>query len=121
MPLAIEVVNRHHGHKPDGKNKIYIGRGSPLGNPYTHLSSNNQASFTVHTREEAVACYEQWLHDQIYQKRNHTIIDALIKIADQARHPEGVKLVCYCKPKSCHGDIIKRAIEEAVAATEKEI
>lgn len=97
----MKVVNIHHypgvrlkdlppGHK-------YIGRGSGLGNPYSHLSGSS-AVHLVATRDEAVALYEP-----------HARANLMDQIADL--EPDTV-LVCFCKPKSCHGDIIIKLWEE---------
>ncbi len=67
----------------------YIGRGSFLGNPYiigTHGS-----------REEVILKYKEYFYTLIKNKpyfRNKVL--AL----------KGKTLGCYCKPLSCHGDIV---------------
>jgi hypothetical protein len=48
----IKVVNKY-SHIPTS-NDIYIGRGSILGNPYTHLPIKNTKAFIQYkTREES--------------------------------------------------------------------
>jgi hypothetical protein len=43
----------------------YIGRGSELGNPFTHLPlSETKASVHVGSIDEAVACCDQWLRGE---------------------------------------------------------
>lgn len=87
--------------------KIYIGRGSILGNPFTHLKGNNKACFKVKTRDEAVSKYREWLESQM---ESQSIIMALTHIKEISLIQD-VDLACYCKPLSCHGDIIKEFIE----------
>lgn len=82
------VVNKYHKVPHD----IYIGRGSKWGNPFSHLPST-KAEFQVATREEAVECYREW----IMQQPN------LLADLHELR---GKTLCCFCKPKSCHGDIL---------------
>jgi hypothetical protein len=119
MPeINIRVVNRHHGHHANGVTKIYIGRGSPLGNPFTHMKGT-KAEFIVASREEAVKRYRQWLPESIRAGN----IDAVLlckQIADQALKPEGVDLVCFCAPKACHGDVIKELLTEGLTQILKE-
>lgn len=47
------VINRHHFHgKPLPTPNLYIGRGTPLGNPFT---------LAEHERDEALLLYRRWL------------------------------------------------------------
>lgn len=104
----INVVNKKT-HKTT-KNDFYIGRPSILGNPYTHLKSNTIAKFQVPTREDAIHQYELWLIDKIIHQ-DPKIIAEIKKIIKLAKEGD-VNLVCWCAPKSCHGDVIKKIIEK---------
>lgn len=102
MMHPITVVNRHHPehHYPHGET-IYIGRGSPLGNPFPLGDFVN--------REDCVKAYEEYLSELILMK-NSRIMGALKAIHEAASdHP--VNLQCFCSPKKCHGDSIKKLIE----------
>ncbi len=104
----IRVVNKYKT-KPS-ENDFYIGRGSPLGNPYTHLEvSATKASYKCETREESLERYHYYLLDNIEDK-NPSICNALNQIFLLAQKGD-VNLVCFCHPQSCHGDIIKEIIE----------
>ena len=87
------------------KNDVYIGRGSALGNPFTHRLGTT-ALYKVETRSEAIEAYKDHLRQQIKQN-NVEFVEALREIF---RNPDAV-LVCYCKPKACHGDFILEFIE----------
>ncbi len=103
----INVVNKHK-HKPT-KNDVYIGRGSAVGNPYTHIKDRKtKADFICETREEAMDNYRNWLKEQIDDK-NKIVTNVLNDIWKRNKKGD-VNLVCFCKPKSCHGDIIKEII-----------
>lgn len=107
--MAIKVVNKRK--HVAGANDFYIGRGSPLGNPFTHRElEETLAQYKCDTREEAIAGYEKYIEDKI-RKRDVKVCDELNRIFIAAKKGD-VNLVCYCKPKSCHGDTIKRIIEE---------
>ena len=70
----------------------YIGRGSPLGNPYSHLASS-AAQFQVRTRDEAVDKYRPYL----------------LARADLLAYLEtlrGTVMGCWCVPKRCHGEVL---------------
>lgn len=104
--VRIQVVNKYK-HTPT-PHDIYIGRGSPLGNSYSHMD-NTKAEHKVATREEAIEKYSEWLERA--RMNNPLINNYLDKIADLAKDNE-VCLVCFCKPQACHGDVIKKLIEQ---------
>lgn len=95
---GITVVNRRIDTED-----VYIGRGSPLGNPFT---------VEQYGRDRCIELYREWLLDKI-ENKDTQIIDYLNKIYLVSRHRQ-VKLGCYCKPKSCHGDVIKEIIDTKV-------
>ncbi len=73
---------------------VYIGRGSKWGNPFSHLK-NSQAKWIVSSRSEAISKYKDW----ITTGEGSYLLNDLIEL-------EGMRLGCWCKPKSCHGDIL---------------
>lgn len=79
----------------------YVGRPSVLGNPFT---------MPPHSREEAIFMYESWLR----QSTNVRVCQEIDRLTDFARKGDLV-LVCWCNPLGCHGDIIKKIIEERLA------
>lgn len=98
-----EVVNKHHGEPFD----VYIGRGSKWGNPFSHLD-NTKAQFKVATREEAVESYREWIQSQPELLRDlHEL--------------KGKTLACFCKPQSCHGDILAEMADALESVNEKTI
>jgi len=104
----ITVVNKHR-HVPT-ENDEYIGRGSCLGNPYTSLMIKTKAKYVCESREESIKKCDFYLREKIRLK-DPEICAALNKIYLKAKKGD-VNLVCFCAPKSCHGDIIKKIIEE---------
>jgi len=107
----ISVLNKHQiKNKSTG---IYIGRGSVLGNPFTHLELDGTlAQYKCKSRDEALSNYETYLKQKISEK-DLKICEELNKIFLLAINGD-VNLICFCKPKSCHGDIIKKIIEEKI-------
>lgn len=95
----IEILNRHK-HPHDGS-ETYIGRPTPLGNPYTHLKVETKGVIRVPTRIQAVALYRDWLASAC--THDHKVIVAITQLYNQVN----LKLSCYCKPAACHGDVIK--------------
>lgn len=83
----------------DGREQVYIGRGSPWGNPFTHLPlGRTTAQARVASRERAIQEYERWI---------------LERPELMARLPElrDVILVCHCRPLPCHGDTLVKLVE----------
>jgi len=103
-------VKNKHIDKPEN-NDIYIGRGSPLGNPFTHMDvSKTLAKYKCEDRDDCIQKYEDYLREKILTK-DRTICQELNRIYLLAKKQD-VNLVCFCKPRSCHGDIIKKILEE---------
>jgi hypothetical protein len=70
---------------------VYIGRGSPFGNPFI---------IGVHgDRKEVIKRYEEWV---VKQPHIMSLLPSL----------RGKRLGCFCKPLACHGDILVKLIEE---------
>lgn len=103
-------------HKKDSfkyKNVFYIGRGSVLGNPYTSIKNREtKAEFVVDSRDESIENFKNYLNDCINRK-DKEVCDILNKIY-RLQLEEDVYLSCFCKPKSCHGDVIKEVIESKI-------
>lgn len=101
------VINRHHfrwepgfGEEPDRAGavdrrpslpspRLYIGRGTPLGNPYTKPEHGTRA----------LSLYRRWLFEKV--RASDRLVLAELASITAAHH-----LVCSCAPKPCHGDVI---------------
>lgn len=73
---------------PAGAVYVGRGRGSACGNPFTIGKDG--------TREEVIATHEAWLRSQ----------PELVERARRELH--GRDLVCFCAPKACHADTLRR-------------
>jgi hypothetical protein len=79
---------------------VYIGRPSKWGNPYTHHTDKETlAEFIVETRDEAIEKYKEYILN------NEALLNDLHEL-------EGKVLGCWCKPNSCHGDVLIELIEK---------
>lgn len=88
-----------------GSGAFYCGRGSVLGNPFTHIKDREtKAKYVVKDRDEAIAKYADYF-DVMYGS-NREFTGAVDKIYDKYKSGADVYLGCYCKPLSCHCDII---------------
>lgn len=92
-----KVVNKFHEHYD-----VYIGRGSKWGNPFTHIKDKQtKAQYVVNSREEAIEAYHVW----ITRGDGKHLMNDLHEL-------KGKTLGCFCKPKSCHGDVLVQLVEE---------
>ena len=94
----VRVCNIHHGTQ-DG---VYIGRPSPLGNPYTVFSPRD--------RDFVCDLYEDWFVDRV-QKDDPAVMAELVRLHQTGKQHGYLKLQCYCAPRRCHGDTIKDFID----------
>jgi hypothetical protein len=85
-------------HCKEYKHDVYIGRPSKWGNPYSH-KKGTKAKFIVKTRKEAIDKYEEYLLNNK-------------ELMDQLHTLKGKTLGCFCKPKSCHGDVLIKYINK---------
>lgn len=103
--MTIRVVAKH-SHTPTN-NDVYVGRGSALGNPFSH-KKGTKAAYVVETRTAAIEHYRAWLQERIAE-REPAVMRALAAIYDRAKCGD-VNLVCYCAPLSCHGEVIAEVV-----------
>lgn len=111
--IMIEIVNKHT-HKAT-KHDFYIGRGSPLGNPYSSKPSK-LAEEMVDSRKQPIELYERWVSNALHDETPH-VFEYLGEMIDHYREHGKLYLVCFCSPKSCHGDVIKEILETAINVT----
>lgn len=111
----IRVVSKRKGgtEAEDGEYVIDVCRPHPLGNPYT---------FRHGDRDTICDLYESWLHD-VYSlglkcATGPKVFNAINNIAARHKAGERIALRCWCAPKRCHAESIKR-LAEAVARNMK--
>ena len=84
------VWNKYLSNAP--ANAVYIGRGSQWGNPYV---------IGVHgTRAEVLQQFEQ------------LVVNSAPLIDTIKRELKGKRLLCFCSPLACHGDLLLRIANE---------
>ena len=82
-PLSDPQVFNIATRKPDGSDNIFIGRPSTFGNIFT---------VSEYGREKAIELFEDYLFNS--------------GLIEQIGQLKGKNLICFCKPKKCHGDIL---------------
>ncbi|MGH9845841.1 MAG: DUF4326 domain-containing protein [Blastocatellia bacterium] len=95
----IRIENKKH-YRGEG---VYIGRPSPLGNPFK-IGEHG-------TRDEVISTYRGWLWRQINLRGD--VYRELQRLAGIAKQGDLV-LICWCKERGrdvgCHGDVLKSAV-----------
>lgn len=79
---------------------MYVGRPSPLGNPFVIGKDGNRA--------QVVAKYREWLGAK---SKEPAIAKELSKLKQLAKQGS-LELVCWCAPLACHADVIKEFLLE---------
>ena len=83
--MTPRLYNRHHRDAPS--DAVYIGRGSPWGNPFRIGVHGNRAEVIERFRCETLPTLD-------------------------LQPLRGKSLVCYCAPLPCHGDVLLQAAAE---------
>lgn len=94
--MSRKVVNV----RKSGGSYIYIGRGSPWGNPYSHLAKS-AAQYRVATRDEAIERFREYALERLQREP-----EWLEPLRSQPERDLG----CWCAPKACHGDALLELI-----------
>lgn len=84
----------------------YVGRPSPLGNPFR--------IDRFHTRAEVIQDYREWLFEKLLD-RDAVVIAELRRLHSIAQNKELI-LTCWCAPLPCHADAIKSCLMSGMLA-----
>jgi hypothetical protein len=96
VPVQITILNKRALSDPlPGVTRVYVGRPSPLGNPYAIGKDGDRAA--------VVAKYRRWLWANHSSSREVRL--ALHDLLASARKGP-LELVCWCAPQACHADVI---------------
>ncbi len=105
----MRVLNKYRDQIPEGA--IWIMRPGFWGNPFSIGRDGD--------REAVLVKYREWFDLMLQSDKREVFLKALQKLA------EAPALVCCCKPKDCHGDILVekmrelKLLPEAVLATQE--
>ena len=89
----------HYVGRKLARSPIYMG--SNLANPF------HQAE---HGREEAIELYRRWLWDRVKAEYG-PVTRELKDILEYSLSRKGISLGCWCAPRPCHAEVIKRCVE----------
>ena len=96
------VVNKYKLPVNNSLTSIYIGRGSPFGNPFT---------VDKYGRDGACDKFDEYMEEQLTSDSSNPLkegLDLLVDLVKESQEP--IMLVCFCAPKRCHGESLKRYI-----------
>jgi hypothetical protein len=95
--MTVEVVSRGRGYVSQAGD-VYIGRPSVWGNPFAIGRDGDRA--------EVVARYREY-------------IESKPELVTALSHQAPRRLVCWCAPKACHGDVLAAALGTLPAARDE--
>lgn len=102
MVVNIHKIKKDWEQDPD---YVYIGRNpfweepSIFGNPIIKNDKCPVCGQTHVTNGSTLKCYEKYLYERLLTDADFR--DKFLKL-------KGKKLVCFCKPNKCHGDILEK-------------
>ena len=107
----VRVVNLRNYTKKENEELVRIDRSSIFGNPFI---MHNESE-----REKVCLQYEDYFYrkcdeDDETTEFNKKVLELIMKCRDH-----DVALGCWCHPKQCHGDFLKKFIEDAKIALKK--
>lgn len=93
IPIELtKVVNKQTTDEFD----VYIGRGTPWGNPFAIAHGEGPDRF------EVIEKYREYFYKKINEDSSfHKGILSM----------KGLRLACFCKPAACHGDVIAEYLD----------
>ena len=104
--VEIRVLNK----RLVGDRGEYVGRPSPLGNPFNLERESD--------RESVIERYEVWLREKI-RTRDKAVCNELNRLFKIARDSGVLELVCWCAPKRCHAEVIRCVLLEQLTKVVK--
>lgn len=101
-----KIIIGRRGKDIDSYINIYCGRGSAYGNPY---KMNSEAD-----RDFVCNQYEKYFKVEA-NKVNSKLNIAMHKLLQYLRDGYKLNLQCFCTPKRCHCETIKKSLEKIIS------
>ena len=99
--MEITIGKARRGQLSDAlPGQAYVGRPSPLGNPF-ELGRDG-------TRAQVIASYRRWLWGRLQEPASteRRELERLLARAQAGR----LELLCWCAPLPCHAEVIRSAL-----------
>ena len=89
------------GNKKNWDKGEYVGRPSPLGNPFPMSDDMD--------REECIEKYRDWIRVML-DLNDKAVLNELSRLATILYKEKELTLLCWCAPKRCHAEVIKEVL-----------
>ena len=99
----IKIMNLRY-NRPIKSYDIYIDRRSPLGNIF-YMSNEAQ-------RDTVCNQYQKWFDTSVLVDKQVFSYTELIRLQSIYNKYGKLNLFCWCTPKRCHGETIKKWLKE---------
>lgn len=83
----------------------YVGRPSVLGNPFVMKSESDRLS--------VIEQYEKWITEKL--ENDEKTIKEFNRLLEKYKSDGKLTLLCWCSPKKCHADVIKKILMEKIS------
>ncbi|MFS1428590.1 DUF4326 domain-containing protein [Vibrio splendidus] len=93
----IKIANKKTHEPKNGWIDVYIGRGSPLGNPYPITPTDS--------RRKVCKKYEKYFNERVVILGD-PVREEVKRIFRLVMAGENINLICYCFPLQCHGETL---------------
>jgi hypothetical protein len=111
--MIVTILNKRHYPEGLPNNAVYVGRPTPLGNPWSALRKGTPDELAA-SRKSVIDQYRTWL-DLQWKSKNPRVVGELRRLANILETTGELDLACWCSPKPCHADVIAKAVQIIVA------
>lgn len=112
--MAIKVIHKRDqtgGEHDLPHPQVYVGRPSPLGNPYAIGKDG--------TRGEVIELYREWIEHTMKHDPESAASKEFDRIVHMYIANGSIDLVCWCAPQACHADVIKDLLQDFMDGMDK--
>lgn len=99
--MTIFITNKRSGGQGH-----YVGRPSPLGNPFRLIREED--------REQVIAQYRRWLRKRLL--KDDRVRSEMERLYRELVQTGRLELTCWCSPRRCHAEVIGEALAQAARA-----
>lgn len=103
--MAIRVVNMKHYRRKSNEVLMRVDRATVVGNPYVLRDES--------MRDDVCERYEEYFKRNVQRGVNPQFRDYVVKLFKTAQ-TQDLALGCWCAPKRCHAETIKRFLDDAL-------
>jgi hypothetical protein len=107
----IYIGNKRKGSVIPVGMQMSIDRATSIGNPFEMGTDESKRNLVCDQ-------YEQWFKDEVLTQKNASAWSYLCSLLSLAMDRD-IVLMCWCAPKRCHGETIKRWLDEKLANMKK--